>query len=189
MVAEPTAITALIERWRSGEPAALDSLLPQVYADLRQLAASQLKRQGGHPTLQPTALVHEVFVRLLGAPAIQIGNRKHFFATAAKLMGQVLVDRARAAARDKRGGDWQRVEFTAALGLPLEPDAELLALAEAIAALGLEDPDLAELVQLRYFVGLEVSEIASLWERDERTIYRDWAFARAWLRERLALDA
>lgn len=187
--AQPSAITALIERWRDGESDALDALLPQVYQELRQLAASQLARQDGHRTLQPTALVHEVFVRLLGAPSIQIGNRKHFFATAAKLMGQVLVDRARAATRDKRGGDWQRVEFGAALGLPLEPDTELLALAEAIAALGREDAELAELVQLRYFVGLEVSEVAALWECDERTVYRDWAFARAWLREQLALDA
>ena len=187
MAPDAPAITALLARWRDGDSESLAELLPLVYHDLRQLAASRLREQSDHQTLQPTALVHDVFVRLLGAEQLSISNGKHFFTTAARLMGQVLIDRARAAARDKRGGDWRRVEFTQALALPIEADTELLALHEAIEALAGEDQALAELVRLRYFIGLEVAEVAALWEVDERTVYRDWAFARAWLRERMEL--
>jgi len=179
-------VTELVQRWGAGDGDALAALLPLVYADLRRLAAQQLRANIGHDTLQPTALVNDVFVRLLGASRIDIDDRKHFFTTAAKLMRQVLVDRARAKARDKRGGDWQRVELVEAAALSIEADTDLPALDEALRRLALLDPRVAEVVELRCFGGLEVSEVAILLGLDERTVYRDWAMARAWLRQQLA---
>ncbi len=180
-------ITGLLQTWAAGDAKSFEALLPQVYDELRRLAAYELRGHRGHDTLQPTALLHDVFVRLLGASALDISNRKHLFTMAAKLMRQVLIDRARARQRDKRGGGWQRVELIDALDLPLDEDVDLLDLDQALAALERLDARMATMVELRYFVGLEVSEVASLMEIDERTVYRDWAFARAWLRQRLAL--
>ncbi len=136
--------------------------------------------------MQPTALVNDLFVRLLGAEKLDIGNRKHFFTTAAKLMRQILVDRARAKARDKRGGDWQRVDLIEAAALPIDVDTDLPALDEALSRLAQLDARVAEVVELRCFGGLEVTEVATLMGLDERTVYRDWAMARAWLRQQLA---
>ena len=181
-------ITQLLRRWHAGEAESLDALLPKVYAELRQLAAHELRGHRNHDTLQPTALVNEVFARLLGAEKVDISNRKHLFTTAAKLMRQTLVDRARAQQREKRGGGhWQRVDFIEALALPIEQDTQLPALDEALQALAALDPRMAQIVELRYFVGLEVAEVAHLLEVDERTVYRDWAMARAWLRQRMEL--
>jgi RNA polymerase sigma factor (TIGR02999 family) len=181
-------ITQLLRRWHAGEAESLDALLPKVYAELRQLAAHELRGHRNHDTLQPTALVNEVFARLLGAAKVDISNRKHLFTTAAKLMRQTLVDRARAQQREKRGGGhWQRVDFIEALALPIEQDTQLPALDEALQALAALDPRMAQIVELRYFVGLEVAEVAHLLEVDERTVYRDWAMARAWLRQRMEL--
>lgn len=186
-MSEPASeVTQLLRRWHSGDVGALDSLLPQVYAELRRLAAHELRGHAQHDTLQPTALVNEVFARLLGAEKVDLVSRKHLFTTAAKLMRQTLIDRARAQQREKRGGGhWQRVDYLEALALPIEPDTNLPALDEALKALVELDPRMAQIVELRYFVGLEVSEVAALLEVDERTIYRDWAMARAWLRQRL----
>ena len=182
----PSEITQLLRRWHDGDTASLDALLPQVYDELRQLAAFTLRGHQHHDTLQPTALVNEVFARLLGAQRVDIANRKHLFTTAAKLMRQTLIDRARAQLRDKRGaGQWQQVEWLEALALPIEADTNLPALDEALRALEALDPRMSQVVELRYFVGLEVSEVAALLEVDERTIYREWAMARAWLRQRL----
>lgn len=179
-------VTELVRRWREGDGDALSSLLPLVYADLRRIAAQQLRSNIGHDTLQPTALVNDVFVRLLGAQRIDITDRKHFFTTAAKLMRQVLVDRARAKSRDKRGGDWQRVDIVEAAALPIDADTDLPALDEALRKLAVLDVRVAEVVELRCFGGLEVSEVAALLKLDERTVYRDWAMARAWLRQQLS---
>lgn len=183
----PSEITQLLRRWHDGDAASLDVLLPQVYDELRQLAAWTLRGHTHHDTLQPTALVNEVFARLLGAKSVDIANRKHLFTTAAKLMRQTLIDRARAQLRDKRGaGQWQQVDWLEALALPIDADTNLPALDEALRALEALDPRMAQVVELRYFVGLEVREVATLLDVDERTIYREWAMARAWLRQRLA---
>jgi RNA polymerase sigma factor (TIGR02999 family) len=179
-------VTELVQRWGEGDDDALSSLLPLVYADLRRLAAQQLRSNLGHDTLQPTALINDLFVRLLGASRIDISDRKHFFTTAAKLMRQVLVDRARAKARDKRGGDWLRVDLIEAAALPIDANTDLPALDEALRKLAVLDPRVAEVVELRCFGGLEVAEVANLLGLDERTVYRDWAMARAWLRQQLA---
>lgn len=183
---EPSEITQLLRRWHGGDAGSLDALLPQVYDELRRLAASELRGHAHHDTLQPTALVHEVFARLLGAERVDIHNRKHLFTTAAKLMRQTLIDRARAQLREKRGGgQWQQVDFIEALALPIEADTHLPALDEALRALEHLDPRMGQIVELRYFVGLEVTEVAALLGVDERTVYREWAMARAWLRQRL----
>jgi len=188
VTSEPSGeITQLLRRWHAGDGDALDDLLPQVYAELRKLAAHELRGHQNHHTLQPTALVNEVFARLLGAGKVDISNRKHLFTTAAKLMRQTLIDRARAQSREKRGGgQWQRVDFIEALALPIEANTQLPALDEALSALAVLDPRMAEIIELRYFVGLEVAEVAQLLEVDERTVYRDWAMARAWLRQRMS---
>lgn len=173
-----------LRQWRAGEAGALDRLLPLVYDELRRLAASQLRRHAGHATLQPTALVHEVLVRLLGAGTTDFENATHWYATAARLMRQILVDRARAQLRDKRGGGAQRVPLIDAVGLPIEHDTDLLDLDLALDALAARDPRVAQVAELRCFVGLEVAEVAGLLGVDERTVYRDWALARAWLKQR-----
>jgi RNA polymerase sigma factor (TIGR02999 family) len=187
MVADAGDVTGWLKRWSEGDADSLERLLPYVYSDLRRIAASELRGNLGHETLQPTALINDVFVRLLGAERLDISNRKHFFATAAKLMRQVLMDRARAKLRDKRGGGvWQQVDFVEAMALPIDENTDLPALDEALKQLAQLDPRMAEMVELRYFAGLEVSEVARLFEIDERTVYRDWAMARAWLRNQLA---
>jgi RNA polymerase sigma factor (TIGR02999 family) len=179
-------VTQLLRRWHEGDVGALETLLPEVYGELRRLAAHELRGHAHHDTLQPTALVNEVFARLLGAEKVDLVSRKHLFTTAAKLMRQTLIDRARAQQREKRGGGhWQRVDYLEALALPIEANTDLPALDEALKALADLDPRVAQIVELRYFVGLEVSEVATLLEVDERTVYRDWAMARAWLRQRL----
>ena len=180
-------VTELVKRWRDGDEHALSTLLPLVYADLRRIAAQQLRSNAGHETLQPTALVNDLFVRLLGAQRLDISDRKHFFTTAAKLMRQVLVDRARAKSRDKRGGDWLRIDMVEIAALPIEMNTDLPALDDALRKLAALDPRVAEVVELRYFAGLEVSEVAQLLGLDERTVYRDWAMARSWLRQRLSI--
>ncbi len=180
-------ITVWLARWKDGDQDALGQLLPWVYQELRQMAASELRAHAGHATLQPTALVHDVLLKLIGAEHIDIQNRKHFFTTVAKLMRQVLIDRARAAMREKRGGgQWQRVELTQAMDLPISEADQLPALDEALNALAVLDPRMAQIVELRCFGGVEVAQVAQLLEVDERTIYRDWAMAKAWLRERLS---
>ena len=179
-------ITRLLQQWQGGDAAALDALLPSVWHELRRIAAHELRANRGHDTLQPTALVNDVFVRLLGAERVDMADRKHLYTTAARVMRQLLIDRARAQQRDKRGGGaWQRVDFIEAMALPIEANTELPALDQALTALAELDARMAKIVELRYFVGLEVSEVAVLLGVDERTVYRDWAMARAWLRQQL----
>ncbi|RDZ29111.1 ECF-type sigma factor [Lysobacter silvisoli] len=175
----------LIQRWRHGDAAALDSLLPLVYADLRAIAARELRGHRGHDTLQPTALVNDVFVRLLGQDGVAFENSAHLFNAAARIMRQILVDRARKAASEKHGGAWRRDDFTEALQLPIPEQTRLPDLDAALAALEQLDARMAQVVELRYFVGLSVPEVARVLGLDERTVYRDWAAARAWLRDRL----
>ncbi|HNR91394.1 MAG TPA: ECF-type sigma factor [Dokdonella sp.] len=181
----PGTTTELLQRWRAGEPAALDALLPQVYGELRRLAAGALGAHKGHATLQPTALLNEVFVRLLSADQVDLENRKHLFATAARIMRQILVDRARRAASDKHGAAWQRESFVEALQLPIPGHTDLQLLDAALEELGQANERMARVVELRYFVGLSVAEAAGVLEVEERTVYRDWALAKAWLQERL----
>jgi len=188
--ADPTRIAVedayqMVRRWEQGDAYALDALLPAMYADLRALAARRLAAQDGYQTLQPTALLNETLLRLLGAERARIADGEHLFRLAARTMRQILVDRARRSARDKHGGDWQREDLTQALSLPLPEHTDLGRLDEAIGLLEELDERLARVVELRYFVGLSVPEVAGVMGVDERTVYRDWALARSWLRVRL----
>lgn len=179
--------TQLLQRWQAGDAEALSALIPQIYADLRRMAARELRGQQGHDTLQPTALVNDLFLRLLGTATPRFENRAHLFNTAARIMRQLLIDRARKSATFKHGGDWRRCDLDEALNLPLPDDETLPALDEALAQLQTLEPRLAQIVELRYFAGLSVAEVATVLALDERTVYRDWASARAWLRAELCV--
>lgn len=182
----PSEVTRLLGAARAGESDALDRLLPLLYDDLRGLARAQLGREGGARTLQATALVHEAYVKLSAGRAIPAEHRTHFFALAARAMRQVLVDRARRRRSAKRGGDW--VPTTLADGhAAVELDAdELLALDAAMEEL---EPRQREVVELRFFGGLEETEIAEALDVSPRTVRRDWVKARARLYRRLYLSA
>lgn len=179
-------IEDLLRRWREGDAGALDRLLPLIYADLRRLAASVLRGTPGHATLQTTALVHEALLRVLGVRAADYQSPAHLLNVAARMMRQILVDRARAAFSQKRGGGWQRDEFTDMLELPIPDGTDLDALNEALTDLESAHERMAKVVELRYFVGLSVAEVAQTLGVTERTAHRDWASAREWLRERLS---
>ena len=179
-------ITQLVQRWSAGDGGALEQLLPKVYAELRRLARIQLGKQQGHDTLQATALVNDVLLKLIDRDTPQpLESRAHLYNTAARMMRQLLVDRARSANADKHGGGWLRDDFTQALDLPIPEQTRLPELDAALTELAQLEPRMAQVVELRYFIGLSVAEVAAMLELEERTVYRDWAAARAWLKDRL----
>lgn len=179
------SLARLLQRWRNGDADALDRLLPLVYADLRRIAASILRSSAGHATLQTTALVHEVFLRLLGRPPSAFSDGAHLLNASARMMRQILVDRARAAASTKRGGAWLRDEFAEALELPIPDGTDLAALDAALSELEAVDRRMSQVVELRFFVGLSVTEVANALGITERTAHRDWVAAREWLKQQL----
>lgn len=185
MAAPDDSVTRYLQQWRAGDARALDRLLPFVYADLRRIAAGVLRATPGHATLQTTALVHDVLLRLLGRAPMAFEDTSHLLNASARMMRQVLVDRARMAATDKRGGRWLRDDFAAALELPIPEGTDLDALDAALDALERAHERMAKVVELRYFVGLDVAEVAAALGIAERTARRDWIAAREWLRERL----
>jgi RNA polymerase sigma factor (TIGR02999 family) len=179
-----TRILADIER---GGRQAAGQLLPLVYEELRKLAAARLAREVPGQSLQPTALVHEAYLRLVGSdPEKPFDGRGHFFAAAAEAMRCILVDRARSRNRLKRGGGRRRVRIDLDALLIEPPGDELLALDEALSGLAREDPGAAELVKLRAFAGLTLAQAAEALGIGRRTADRDWAYARAWLCHALA---
>ena len=175
-------VTRILSQIESGDPAAAAQLLPLVYDELRKLAAAKLAHEQAGQTLQPTALVHEAYLRLVDVEQAQLFNsRGHFFAAAAEAMRRILVEAARHKLRHKHGGERTRVdlaEIDVATHLP--PD-ELLSLNEAIDALAAHDQPAAELVKLRYFTGLSVEQAAETLGLSRTAAYRHWTYARAWL--------
>jgi RNA polymerase sigma factor (TIGR02999 family) len=169
------------------QPAA--ELLPQVYAELRNLAAALTARLQPGQTLQATALVHEAYLRLVRDHDPGWEGRRHFFGAAARAMREILIEQVRRKDSLKRGGGGRRIELTEGLAFIEPPADDLLALDEAIGQLQLEKPHLAEIVLLRYFTGLSVEETAGIVGRSVSTVTRDWRFARAWLAGRLGEDA
>jgi RNA polymerase sigma factor (TIGR02999 family) len=182
-MSEVTRILSAIEQ---GDGLAAEALLPLVYDELRKLAAARLAQEKPGQTLQATALVHEAYVRLVGAEEAQKWNsRGHFFAAAGEAMRRILVENARSKARVKRGGDWQRVDFEELdVTQSVTPD-QLVALDDALVRLGDIDPLAGELVKLRYFAGLALDQAAAALDVSTATAYRHWAYARAWLRTQL----
>jgi RNA polymerase sigma factor (TIGR02999 family) len=167
------------------ERRAAADLLPEVYGELRRLAEALTVRLSPGQTLQPTALVHEAFLRLVGDSDPGWEGRRHFFGAAAQAMRQVLVDQARRRGARKRGGDGHRVELDEGIAYVEPPAEDVLALDEAVSALQGEEPPLAELVMLRYYAGLSVEEAAAVLGSSPSTVKRDWRRARAWLSRRL----
>jgi RNA polymerase sigma factor (TIGR02999 family) len=175
-------VTRLLNAIDAGDPTAGDQLLPLVYEELRKLAAAKMANEKLGQTLQPTALVHEAWLKIAGDGNQHFANRRHFFKAAASAMRQILIDNARRKQRLKHGGGEVAEELHESRIAVAVPSEELLAVDEALAALAREDPEAAEVVQMRYFVGMTVPEIAAALDLAPRTVDRHWAFARAWLK-------
>jgi RNA polymerase sigma factor (TIGR02999 family) len=179
------SVTQVIRSAQSNDEAAIARLLPLVYAELRKLAQARLRGQAPGQTLEATALVHEAYLRLVGKHGLAIKNKKHFFFAAARAMRDILIERARSKAGPRRGGGRRRIELNEAIALNEPPAAEALALSEALEELEKEDPAKAQIVNLRYFAGMNTGEIAEVLGVTERTVQRHWRFTRAWLKDRL----
>jgi RNA polymerase sigma factor (TIGR02999 family) len=177
----PGPVTQLLIRFRAGERGVLDSLLPLVYDRLQQLARRHLRKERSSHTLQSTALVHEAYLRLADQDAAAWQTRTHFFAVAANLMREILVDHARRHKSAKRGGGAFRVTLDERLELLPQADLDLLALDDALVALAEVDPAKARLVELRFFGGLTIEESADVLQMSVATVKRHWSLARAWL--------
>jgi RNA polymerase sigma factor (TIGR02999 family) len=185
----PSEVTRLLDHYREGDRDALERLLPLVYDELRTIAARHLRRERSDHTLQPTALVHEAYLRLADQEGGRFENRAHFFGIAARLMRQILVDHARTHNREKRGGGLARVTLADEVLGAQEPDLDLIALDDALKALAEIEPELCRLVELRYFGGLTIEETAEVLGTSPATVKRDWAMAKAFLHRRLRADA
>ena len=184
-IPDNSQVTVLLQAAQAGDPDAMPRLLSLVYDELRQLAAAQMARLKPGQTLQPTALVHEAYLRLAGKADLHLEGRKHFFFAAARAMRDILVERARSKAGPKRGGSRRRVVLDEAVALAEPPPEEVLALHEALADLEKEDPLKAQIVNLRYFTGMSMQETAAVLGLSERTAHRHWRFTKAWLKSRL----
>jgi RNA polymerase sigma factor (TIGR02999 family) len=178
-------ITELLVRWRDGDRAAFDELVPSVYGEMRAIAAHLLRAERPGHLLDTGALVHEAYLRLVDQRRIQWNGRAHFFGAAARAMRRILVDQARRRIAGKRGAGAVHEDLDLALQIAIEPDLDVLALNEALDGLALMDPDLARLVELRYFAGLTLDETAEAMDMSPQGVSRDWAVARAWLSRRL----
>ena len=179
-------VTRILAEVADGDAHAAARLLPLVYDELRRLAAVRLAAEPSGNTLQPTALVHEAYLRLVGSPnGDQWDHRGHFFAAAAAAMRRILVDAARRKGREKHGGDWTRIDLEVAQPAAPDPRHDLVALDAALTRLAVEDAQAAKLVELRHFAGMSVTEAAQVLGVSMRTADRVWAFARAWLHREL----
>lgn len=179
-------ITTLLVAWARGEESALEQLTPLVHGELRRVARAYLRRERGSHTLQTDALVNEAYVRLIDLSRVEWRDRTHFFALAARLMRRILVDYARARHYQKRGGDALRVPLDAAAGVAVLRGTDLVALDDALAALAVADARKAQVVELRFFGGLNVAETAETLRVSPETVMRDWRFAKLWLLRELS---
>jgi RNA polymerase sigma factor (TIGR02999 family) len=174
-------ITRILESIEHGNSLAADELLPLVYDELRKLAAARMARENPGQTLQPTALVHEAWLRLVGDETVRWDGRAHFFAAAAEAMRRILIDRARRRNARRHGGDQQRVDLSAVELAAPGDDVQLLAVNDALEKLAARDKIKSELVKLRYFAGLTIGEASQILGISEPTAKRYWTFAKAWL--------
>jgi RNA polymerase sigma factor (TIGR02999 family) len=179
-------VTGLLLSWREGDAQAFDRLVPLVYDELRRVARRHLRREQPGHALQATALVHEVYLRLVDVDRLTLKNRVHFFAVAAKLMRQVLVDHARRQRAGKRGGGVTIVGLEGVSPAVQPPKVDVLALDQALEALSAIDPRQVGVVELRFFAGLDIDETADALGISTATVEREWAMAKAWLHRRLS---
>lgn len=187
LIAMPTEveITHLLKTWSDGDPDALDRLMPLVAEELHGMAKACFRHEANVHTLQPTALVSEVYLRLCGEDSLSWNSRKQFFAFAIRLMRNILIDHARRRRAKKRGQGFARVPIDTGMEIALDPDIDLIELDRALDRLEAIDPRQLEIVQLRYFVGLEVTEVAELLGISESTVKREWRAAKYWLYDQL----
>ena len=184
-VDRPGEVSRLLEAWGKGDVAARDRMLPLVYHELRTRAGAYLRRERQDHTLQPTALVHEAFMRLIGQDRVAWQNRGHFFGVAAEMMRRILVDHARNCLASKRPGAAVQVTLDDRIGAAQPQAVEVLLLDQALTELAHIDPRQGEIVQLRYFAGLSEQEVAAALSLSRATVTREWQTARAWLYRRM----
>jgi RNA polymerase sigma factor (TIGR02999 family) len=177
----PQPVSALLIKWRAGDPEALQALIPLVYQELRRIAQHHLQQERPDHTLQSTALVHEAYLRLMKQGPAEVANRAHFLAVASQLMRQILVDHARGHHAAKRGGGI-KLELNDAMGAQKPQNMDLVALDDALNELAKLDPQQSRIVELRFFGGLSIDETAEIVDLSPTTVKREWATARAWLR-------
>ena len=180
------SVTQLLKAWSGGDQEALGELTPKVYVELRRMAGKYMRRENAGNTLQATALVHEVFLKLVDANDVDWKDKAHFFAVSAQMMRRILVDAARARATGKRGGDAVHLNLNESLDAISDRGRELVALDEALDALAQLDPRKARVVEMRFFGGLTVEETAEVLKISAPSVLRDWKLARAWLMRELS---
>jgi len=174
-------LTLLLKAWTSGDDHALERLAPLVYGQLRRRAHDYMRRARSAQTLQTTAVVNEVWLRLAGAHSLNFNDRVHFFAVCAQLMRRILVDAARARGAQKRGGGALRITLDEVAIMSVQKDEDLIAMDDALTRFAAIDPRRARMIELRFFGGLSVDETAQALKISVQSVYRDWQLARAWL--------
>jgi len=182
----PGDVTRLLREFREGDKGAEAKLITLIYGELRRLAAYYMRGERSGHSLQPTALVHEAYVRLAGIRGIDWQNRSHFFAVAAQVMRRILIDHARAHRSNKRGGSWSEVTFDEAQHLSFSRPEQFIALDEALNRLAELDVRQSQIVELRFFAGLSENETAEVLGISTRTVKRDWRVAKAWLYDQIS---
>lgn len=187
--AAPNEITEKLIAWSKGDEAALEKLIPAVYQELRRMADHYLRGEDSGHSLQPTALVHEAYLRLIDQTKVEWQNRAHFFGVAAQMMRRILIDHAKTKHRAKRGGPAVKVVLDENANFIQERAAELLALDDALQTLGKLDERKSRIVELRYFGGLTVEETAQVLGISDKTVMRDWSLAKAWLYRELTNES
>ncbi|MCI0390275.1 MAG: sigma-70 family RNA polymerase sigma factor [Acidobacteria bacterium] len=185
----PNEITERLIAWGNGDAAALNELIPVVYQELRRMAGHYLRLENPGHTLQPTALVHEAWLRLIDQTRVNWQNRSQFFGVAAQMMRRILVDHAKTKHREKRGGDAVKLSLDDVINLSQERAADLIALDDALDTLAAIDKRKSRVVELRYFGGFSVEETAQILEVSPDTVMRDWKMAKAWLYQQIRREA
>ena len=181
MTGLPSQVTQLLINWSSGDKTALDQLIPLVHAELRRLARRYMARQSPGHTLQTSALINEAYLRLVDQQSVQWQDRAHFFAVSAQIMRNILIDHARKYSYAKRGAGARKVSLDEAATMPEQRAAELVALDDALVELATADPRKSQIVELRFFGGLNIEETAEVMKVSSATVQREWRAARAWL--------
>lgn len=178
-------VSVLLKQWSEGDPESLNELVPLLESELRQIARRYMRAERRGHTLQTTALIHEAYLRMVGQDAVDWQSRSHFLAIVARLMRQILVDHARRSHRTKRGGAQESLTLDEAMAFSPERSAHLVNLDEALTRLASADPRKAQVVELRYFVGLDVEETAQVLQVSPNTVIRDWSLSKAWLKREM----